>query len=88
MASSRKYAQVRSVSMYSDQWAKVDAYAQEKEDKNSSAALRRIVDEWSRLKSDGAGSVHAILSGYLAGQVTAEEAMQALTMHRELMPAP
>lgn len=41
----------RNVTMYPPQWAMVDAYAKDMGYGNTSAALRRIVDEWKHLKS-------------------------------------
>lgn len=41
----------RSVTMYSQHWATVDAYAKDMGYGSTSAALRRIVDEWKLLKS-------------------------------------
>jgi len=40
----------RNVSMYPIHWATVDAYAKDAGYPSTSAALRRIVDEWIHLK--------------------------------------
>ena len=46
----------RSVSMYPSHWATVDAYAKDAGYGSTSAALRRIVEEWVQLKRDGLAS--------------------------------
>lgn len=40
----------RSVSMYGNDWATVDAYAKDMGYPSTSAALRRIIDEWRTFK--------------------------------------
>ena len=44
--------QPRNVSMYGKQWATVQAYAKDQGYSSTSAALRRIVDEWVELKDE------------------------------------
>ena len=41
----------RNVTMYPVQWATVDAYAKDRGYPSTSAALRRIVDEWKQFKA-------------------------------------
>jgi len=48
----------RNVTMYPVHWATVDAYAKDGGYPSTSAALRRIVDEWVHLKQ--ADLVHSI----------------------------
>jgi hypothetical protein len=45
----------RNVSMYPLDWATVEAYAKDMGYPSTSAALRRIVDEWKRLKGKEVG---------------------------------
>jgi len=49
---SRPMAEPRSVSMYPQHWATVDAYAKDAGYGSTSAALRRIVDEWLIFRSE------------------------------------
>lgn len=42
----------RNVTMYPGHWATVDAFAKDTGYPSTSAALRRIVDEWRELKRD------------------------------------
>ena len=52
MADSRRdLVQAKAVSMYPAHWAIVDGFAQEQGYGSTSAALRRIVDEWNQAKS-------------------------------------
>lgn len=69
--------------------SELDSIKQHHGIKANSDTIRYLIrQEARRIQSDsGPGSVKAILAGYLAGQVTAEEALTALTVHSELMPA-
>ena len=49
--SRRDLVQVKAVSMYPTHWAIVHQFAQDQGYGSTSAALRRIVDEWDRAKS-------------------------------------
>jgi hypothetical protein len=47
----RERVQVKAVSMYPTQWTIVHHFSQEQGYGSTSAALRRIVDEWQQMKS-------------------------------------
>lgn len=56
---SRLMVEARSVSMYPVHWATVDAYAKDAGYGSTSAALRRIIDEWIQLRqAQAAHSLH------------------------------
>ena len=48
--SDKDLVEARNVTMYPVQWATVDAYAKDRGYPSTSAALRRIVDEWKQFK--------------------------------------
>ena len=50
-ANPRERVQVKAVSMYPDHWAIVHEFAQNQGYGSTSAALRRIVDEWKQARS-------------------------------------
>jgi len=50
-ASRRDRVQAKAVSMYPTQWAIVQQFAQDQGYGSTSAALRRIVDEWARSRA-------------------------------------
>lgn len=50
MADKKQLVKIRTVSMYPIHWATVDAYAKDTGYPSTSAALRRIIDEWIQLK--------------------------------------
>lgn len=68
----------RSVSMYSLQWATVEALARDNGYPSVSAALRRIVEEWVEMRQFQE-LARSVLRARVAGHVTAEEAVEALT---------
>jgi hypothetical protein len=49
--SPREFVQVKAVSMYPTQWMIVDQFSHDQGYGSTSAALRRIVDEWQQMKS-------------------------------------
>jgi uncharacterized protein YecA (UPF0149 family) len=49
----RQLVQVKAVSMYPAQWTIVNQFSQDQGYGSTSAALRRIVDEWKQMKSAG-----------------------------------
>ena len=49
--SKRELVEIRSVSLYPKHWDTVDAYSREMGYGSTSAALRRIIDEWAQFKS-------------------------------------
>lgn len=48
--SEKDLVEPRNVTMYPQHWATVDAYAKDMGYGSTSAALRRIVDEWKQFK--------------------------------------
>ena len=46
----RNLVEPRNVTMYPQHWATVDAYAKDMGYGSTSAALRRIIDEWKQFK--------------------------------------
>lgn len=58
--------------------------------KTRSETIRFLIKaEVRRIESDGRDgpTVRDVIDGYLAGQVTAYEAMEWLSLHRDLVPA-
>ena len=51
MDNERETVEPRNVTMYPRHWQTVDQYAQDRGYPSTSAALRRIVDEWSQFKT-------------------------------------
>lgn len=50
MDKDKELVEARNVTMYPSHWAAVDAYAKDMGYGSTSAALRRIVDEWQEFK--------------------------------------
>jgi len=74
----RELVEGRNVSMYPLHWATVDAYAKDSGFGNTSAALRRIIDEWLEAKQFQT-MAQAVLRAQLTGLITPDEAVEALT---------
>jgi Arc/MetJ-type ribon-helix-helix transcriptional regulator len=65
-------------SLTNEHVATVRAYAKDGGYPSVSAALRRIIDEWMEMRQFQ-GLARGVLRAQLAGAITAEEAVEALT---------
>lgn len=74
----RELVEPRNVSMYPLHWSTVEALAKDGGFGNTSAALRRIVDEWAEAKQFQM-MAKAVLQAQLTGVITPQEAVEALT---------
>lgn len=76
----RKLVEPRNVTMYPIQWATVDAYAKDGGYSSTSAALRRIVDEWKNQRR-----LDTLLRAYVAGLINAQEVVDELLSRPSLL---
>ena len=63
MTGDRELVETQNVSMYPSHWATVRQFAKDQGYGNTSAALRRIIDEWRQMKAncrDGNGNGHDV----------------------------
>ena len=73
----RELVEPRNVSMYPLHWSTVEALAKDGGFGNTSAALRRIVDEWLDMRQFQM-MTRALLQAHLAGAITSDEIIEAL----------
>jgi hypothetical protein len=74
------------VSVYPHQREQLDRVALQK-GRSRSLVLRDVLDDWAAQKDSVSPTVTGIVAAWLAGVITADEAMQALAGQRDVVRA-
>lgn len=74
--SNQEQVEVRTVSLYPEDWLEVDTLARVS-GTGVSAAMRRIIREWRELREPRASRMDELVAGYTRGHLTHEEFLAA-----------